>query len=56
MQPSAPFVMTAAMKFLSTAYMSPVYETGLGTVVALTSLALSVAAILMIERITRIDF
>ena len=53
---AAPFVMTAAMKFLSPAYMSPVYETGLGTVVALTSLALSVAAILMIERINRIDF
>ena len=53
---AAPFVMTLAMKLLSPAYMKPVYETGIGTVTALVSLALSVTAILMIERINRIEF
>ena len=53
---AAPFIMTAAMKLFSPAYMRPVYETGTGMAVALMSLALSVAAILMIERINRIDF
>ena len=53
---AAPFIMTAAMKFFSPAYMQPVYETGIGMVVAITSLALSVAAIVMIERINRVEF
>ncbi len=53
---TAPFLMTAAMKFFSPAYMRPVYETGIGMAVALMSLALSVTAIIMIERINRIDF
>ena len=53
---SAPFIMTAAMKFFSPGYMRPVYETGAGMAVAVISLAMSAAAILMIERINRIDF
>lgn len=53
---AAPFVMTAAMKFMSPGYMRPVYETGAGMAVAVLSLSLSAAAILMIERINRIDF
>ena len=53
---AAPFVMTAAMKFFSPSYMQPVYDTGLGMIVSLISLGLSVASILMIERINRIEF
>lgn len=53
---AAPFIMTLAMKLFSPAYMRPVYETGTGMAVALMSLLLSVAAILMIERINRVEF
>ena len=52
----APFVMTLAMKLLSPGYMRPMYETGAGMMVSALSLSLSAAAIIMIERINRIDF
>ena len=52
----APFVMTLAMKLLSPGYMRPIYETGAGMMVSALSLSLSAAAIIMIERINRIDF
>ena len=53
---AAPFIMTAAMKFFSPSYMQPIYETSAGMAVAFMSLVLSAAALLMIERINRIDF
>ena len=52
---AAPFLMTAAMKLLSPGYMRPLYETGAGMLVAMISLGLSAAAVLMIERINRIE-
>ena len=53
---TAPFIMTAAMRLFSPAYMSPLYETGSGVFVSAVSLALSATALLMIERINRIEF
>lgn len=53
---TAPFLMTAAMKFMSPGYMKPIYETTPGMAVAVISLILSAAAFMMIERINRIDF
>lgn len=52
----SPFVMTLGMKLVAPGYMSPVYETFAGRMVAALSLGLSAAAIVMIERINRIEF
>ena len=52
----APFIMTAAMRAFSPGYMSPLYDSFTGVLVAACSLGLSVIAIVMIERINKIDF
>lgn len=52
---AAPFIMTLAMKVFSPDYMRPMYETEAGMAVAVLSLVLSSSAIIMIERINRID-
>lgn len=52
----APFVMTGAMRLFSPAYMEPLYSSAAGLLVAALSLGLSVAALVMIERINRVEF
>ncbi len=52
----APFVMTLAMRVLSPEYMSSIYESSFGLTISGLSLGLSVIALLMIERINRIEF
>ena len=53
---AAPFLMTLAMKLMSPGYMSPLYESTGGMFVAAASLGLSVFALILIERINRIEF
>ena len=52
----APFAMTLAMKLMSPGYMRPMYDTFQGNVMSAISLGLSATAILLIERINRIEF
>lgn len=52
----APFLMTLAMKLLSPGYMAPLYSSTAGALVAVLSLALTAASLIMIERINKIDF
>ena len=51
----APFVMTLFMKLMSPGYMRPMYDTFQGNVMSALSLALSAFAIILIERINRIE-
>lgn len=51
----APFMMTLAMKYMSPGYMRPMYDTAAGNIMAALSLGLSVSAIVLIERINKIE-
>ncbi len=53
---TAPVVLVLAMRVFSPEYMEPVYSSPSGAIAALMSLGLSALAIVMTERINRVDF
>ena len=52
----APVALVLAMRLFAPDYMEPIYSTVQGAMVALVSLGLSAFAIVMTERINRVDF
>ena len=52
----APFVLVLGMRLLSPEYLDPVYKSAGGTVISAMSLGLTVLALLLTERINRIEF